>query len=293
MQKRRLNGIAFLVFSIVLGCIGDTISKFLGSGLPAVEIVFFRFFIGIISLLPFLKGNFKGIVFSHHVLMNIIRGILGVLSIYLCTYSVINMPLVEVTVLLWSIPLFEILLCKIFFNEKIGKLRIFSTIFGFITIAVSSLFSNTIAFSTNKIMYLIPLLASLFFAFQDVIIKKIVISDGNNIAMLFYFSIVASICSILPTMIYWITPSWYELFLLSIIGVLGNLMQYCLFTAFKYSDLSFLAPIRYVEVIIQLAFGILFFEEIPNLATIICALILIPNTLYVMQYSQNSNNSKA
>jgi S-adenosylmethionine uptake transporter len=69
--------------------------------------------------------------------------------------------------------------------------------------------------------------------------------------------------------------------MLVLLGSSANLMQYFHFRAFEATDLSALAPFRYVEFLISALTAFIFFSEVPGLNVLIGAVILIPSTLYL------------
>ena len=268
LKKSSTIGILFLLVSIVTGCTNDVLA---------------RFFVCCITLMPFLnKKSFTDKNFLANLKKNIICGVLGSISMILTVYSIVHIPLVHVTILFWTIPLFEIFLCKIIFNEVIGKSKMWSTFLGFVIVVVMSShggYNNTISSFSFNIIYCAPLLGALFFSIQDIIIKNMVTSNKNNIPMLFCFSIVVCICSSIFTVGNWVPLSLTDWLIAIFLGCFGNITQYCVFMSLKYANLSLLAPIRYTEVIFQMLFGIFIFREIPDITTIICALLLIPTVL--------------
>ena len=106
----------FLVMSIIFGCLNDVLSKCMIDHMASEEIVFFRFLVGAVVLIPFMKGSdYIKLIQEKNSIINCIRGILGVISMWLCTYSLVYLKLVEITILMWTVPLFELFLCRIFF----------------------------------------------------------------------------------------------------------------------------------------------------------------------------------
>ena len=47
----------FLVMSIIFGCLNDVLSKCMIDHMASEEIVFFRFLVGAVVLIPFMKGS--------------------------------------------------------------------------------------------------------------------------------------------------------------------------------------------------------------------------------------------
>ena len=277
MNKRIINGEIFLILSIVCGCFNDVFSKYLGCSASSGEIVFFRFLIGAIILMPFMsKNDYLQTIRGRQALLNFVRSILGVFSMWLCTYSVIHLKLIEVTILLWSIPLFELVFSRLFLRERVNFRQISATIICFICIVVFSVKVSDFSVE-HSYLYILPLTAAMLFAFQDVIIKKIGRTSQCDLSMLFSFSIYATIFSSFSFWSGWgkLTFSIKTIALFIVLGICGQLMQYFLFMAFRRSMLSQLAPIRYLEFIIQAFFGFLFFSEIPSKTNIICAIMLL------------------
>ena len=272
---RRLSGNLYLFLSVITGCFCDVIAKISGYELPVSEITFFRFFIGTLILIPIMKKNDYLFTYKRqYIFLNIIRSIFGVLSIWLCTYSIIHLKLIEVTVILWTIPLFELLFSRLFFKDKANKKQVSVSIIWFLSIFISSV--DLSASVSLCFLYFCPLLAAILFALQDIIIKKIGADGKQDIGMMFLFSLGAAICSLFLISEDWIFKfSVRTALYLIALGVFSQLTQYFLFTAFRKSDLTNLVNTRYLEFIIQAVSGYIFFNEVPSLSVLLCAIILV------------------
>jgi S-adenosylmethionine uptake transporter len=278
-QKGYYQGLFFLMMAMLVSCANDVIVKFIGERLHALEVIFFRFFFGLLTLLPFALAEGKQVFRTKRLGFNIIRGILGVVGFFLYTYSVIYLPLVEVVTILWTIPLFVIILSIYFLGEKVSSARWGATLIGFLGLSFITLYNDS-ASVTLRFLYIAPIASAFLFALQDVMIKKIV-DDESQITMLLYFAIVAGALSFFPALLVWKSPTLREYFMLFLLCAGGNVMQCFIFKAFSATDLSALAPFRYVEFLISAIFAFIFFAEIPGTNVLIGALILIPSTLYL------------
>ena len=109
--------------------------------------------------------------------------------------------------------------------------------------------------------------------------------------MLFYSAFFTALLSFIPACINWVTPNLYELSLLILLGVSGNLILYFILKAFALVDATATAPYRYLEFVLSILAGYLFFNEIPDGNTIIGALIVIPATLFVV-FSEVKKNKR-
>ncbi len=283
-------GITFFFLQMIVSCANDIISKFMGQRLDAIEVTFFRFFFGLVTLIPFMVGKGTRIFKTKQLSLNVIRGILGALSFFLYIDAIISLPLAEVVIILWTIPLFSLILSMTFLKENISTFRWIATIIGFVGLTAVTTYNSDNSFSFN-ILYLIPIGASFLFALQDIVIKKMVVASENRLTMLFYFALVTSIVSFIPALKVWKTPTEFELSMLFLLGAGGNLIQYFIFKAFSLIDVSAVAPYRYLELLVSALFAFIFFSEIPGLNVYIGALVLIPSTLY-LAYNENKKKKK-
>ena len=56
----------------------------------------------------------------------------------------------------------------------------------------------------------------------------------------------------------WIFPSLIDLFLLSMIGILGGLANLWLSQSYKLSEVSLVTPLKYLALVFAIIFGFLF-----------------------------------
>ena len=271
LNKGLKQGIFWAIMIYFIGTINDVIARMLGNRLHAIEIAFFRFlFSAIIVLIPMLRAKtnlFKSSMHSWH----ISRGILGAIALGLCCYSVNIMPLAENTTILFSEALFMLPLAAIFLKENVKKIAIFATIIGFLGLIIMF---RPDARNIN-ILAIIPTLAALLFAIMNIMIKKMIDSKENTLTMLFYFGLYTTIISAIIVPKYWITPNLNEIFLIFLLGIGANLIQLFIFLAYRATTASSISPIRYTELPFAVFFGWLFFNQIPDMTTLIGSLLII------------------
>lgn len=285
------KNIFFLTLMMSISSACDVISKILGSTIDIAEVNFFRFFFGLVSLLPFLRGDFSKLFTISSFSLNFWRGILGLLSFYLYTYSLIHLKLAEVVAISWTCPMFTVLLSHFFLKEQVSPLRYFTTLIGLFTMSAIVFVDNSTSFSI-KLLYFAPIGASLLFAAQDVLIKKMLFSE-DKFVMLFYYSLIICVFASLSAYPVWKTPTIVELLLLILLGVFTNLQQLCLFSAYCDVEISALATFKYLEFILSSTMGFLVFSEIPSKNIIIGVIVIVPMGLYLARCENKKKNSKS
>ena len=273
-EKGVKQGIFWAIMIYLVSSLNDVLMKFLGDRLHSVEIVFFRFlFSAVIVLVPILLSQ-KNLFKSSMHMMHATRGVLGAIGLALCCYSLNIMPMAENTTILFSEALFMLPLASYFLKEKVSSKSWIATIIGFTGLVIMY---RPSAASLN-LKAIVPTFAALLFAISSIMIKKMIDKRENTLTMLFYFGLYTTILSGIFVPFYWETPNFRELWLILLLGFGANLIQLFLFLAYRATTASNISPIRYVELPFAILFGFAFFNQIPEVAALIGAALIIIGT---------------
>lgn len=286
MNNTVLKGICWFILSLVISCINDTISKYLGSSMHPIQITFLRFFFGTLVLLPFMAFYGRKAFATSRPGVHFLRGLFLFGGIVLWNYGLTVAPITVVTLISFTVPLFTILLAMGFLKEKVGLPRWIASLMGFVGIAVIIFLQphdSEELFTGTHLQAIVLIISAVLFAMLDVINKKYVIKE-SMLSMLFYSALITSALGLFPSYSVWVVPSQFEYVLLFCLGGGANLILFCLLKAFAQVDASGVAPFRYFELVISAVLGFLIFKEIPTHATLIGSAIIIPSTLYIALY---------
>lgn len=279
-SSKYLRGISWFILSLVISVTNDVFSKHLGENLHSVQITFLRFLFATLSLLPFMIYYRKTSFYTSRIGLHVVRGALLFCAIALWCFGLTQAPITVATTLTFIIPMFILVLARIFLKEKIGWARWTVTIIGFLG-AVIVIEPTNVNFSP---LVLLLIVATAMFAILDIINKKFVVKE-SMLAMLFYTALVTMLLGAIPAIYVWKMPTISQMCFLFILGCGGNLILYCLLKAFAAAEASAVAPFRYIELILSAGLGVLVFSEIPTLALCLGSLIIVPCTLFLM-YSE-------
>ncbi len=280
METKSLNyfiGILWFVVSLFVSSINDVLTKHLGNSIGPYQVVFLRYLFGIITLLPFMLFHGKQSFVTSRPMVHITRGVLLFGGITLWCHA-LNVVIVTVaTVINFTIPLFVLILARLFLGENVTISRWVATIVGLLGVII---IINPVSPNFNSMSALL-VVGSIMFACLDIINKKYVIKE-SMFSMLFFSNLVTLILSAIPAFSEWITPSINNLLLLLLLGGGANLILYFLLKSFALVEASAVAPYRYIELLISASLGYIIFNETPTMSTIIGALIIMPCTLFVI-----------
>lgn len=279
-------GINWFILSLVISSLNDTIARYLSIEISPLQTSFFRFFFGALSLIPFIWYQGLQSIQTSKPMVHCVRGTFLAIGIFFWIKGLGSAQVATATIVSFMIPIFILIMAPIFLKEKVSMKLYILTMVGLVGIFVA-LKPYDVTFNTDILLLIV---AAVLFASLDIINKKYVIKE-TMLSMLFYSSVITTLLALIPVLIdikSWQTPAMIDLFYLMVLGVGSNLILFCLLKAFYLVKVSSLAPFRYLELLISIAFGYLVFGELPSTYTYIGALIIIPTSLYIVLHRQQS-----
>jgi drug/metabolite transporter (DMT)-like permease len=84
----------------------------------------------------------------------------------------------------------------------------------------------------------------------------------------------------------WVTPSPRDFVLLALFGVLAMLALVCVNRSLKLAPASVVAPYQYTLIVWAIVLGYLVFGDVPDLATLVGAAIIIAAGLFILWREQ-------
>ena len=81
----------------------------------------------------------------------------------------------------------------------------------------------------------------------------------------------------------WILPTLKDLFLLSMVGVLGGFANLWLSQSYKFSEVSLVTPLKYMALVFAIIFGYFIWNEIPTIKTLLGALLVIISSIIIFR----------
>lgn len=271
------NAIKFMLISTFAFACMNAIVKFL-TDIDSFQIVFFRSISSLFFTFGFLIKNKIPIIGSNNKLL-ILRGVVGVTSMTLFFMSVKYLSVGTAVSLRYTAPVFAAIFAVLLLRERIKPIQ-----WLLFLIALAGVFIlKGLDTQLNSYGLLLVLLAAITSGFVYVIINKIGKSE-HPVVVVNYFMVIATVFGGVMSIFNWVNPEGIEWVLLSALGLFGYFGQVYMTKAFQIASTNQVAPIKYVEVIFTVLFGIFLFGEIYTLwsilgiSMIIIALVL--NALY-------------
>ena len=285
--RRPLRGIGFKLGSVLVFIVMASLIKATAAHVPAGQAVFFRSFFAIPVIVVWLvwRNELATGLRAKAPMGHIWRGVVGTLAMGMGFAGLGYLPLPEVTAIGYAAPLLTVVFAAMFLGEEVRAFRISAVILGLVGVLIVlaprlSIVSGDAAGMAEAFGAMLVLGGAVFAALAQVFVRKLVDTE-KTAAIVFYFSLTATLLSLVTLPFGWVWPTPTEAALLVTAGLLGGLGQILLTSSYREADASLVAPFDYASMLFALGIGYFVFSEVPTLpmlggaALIVTAGILI------------------
>ncbi len=268
-MENRTKGIFYILMSSLFFALMAAAVKFLGD-IPTAEKIFFRNLIGVAAAFVIVKRRNETLV-GNNVKLLILRSTFGLLGIAAYFYALSQIKLSDTVILNKMSPFFVVIFAALFLKEKITKKQIIALI----TAAAGAVFVIRPGFDSNIFPALIALLSSLFAGIAYTIVRELRKTDSAA-TVVFYFSLFSTL-AVIPFMLRgnFIVPQGSEILALLGVGVFATTAQLFMTNAYRHAEAGELSIYTYANIVFSSLLGMLFFQEIPDLMTVIGGVLII------------------
>ena len=278
MLSKNQLGFFYMFISVCAFSLMDVIVKW-SDDYPVGQVLFFRGFCGIIPILFLIpKDRYFDFYKTTRPLLHFKRCIAGLIALSSIFIALRNLPLATVVSISFAAPIFTTIFSIFLLNEKVGLYRWLAVIVGFIGIIIIS----EPGFTSLNTYYIYPIIFCLGLSYVAIAIKKL--SSTEPVWLIsFFFSFSIMLLSFFSFYQNWILPSFTDLFLLSMIGILGGLANLWLSQSYKLSEVSLVTPLKYLALIFAIIFGYFIWDEMPTSKTLIGSFLVIFSSFIIFK----------
>ena len=263
-----LAAVSLAVSAMLIRTAGQTLDPFV--------IVFFRTFLAVVLMAPFLFWPRPvGIVPKRPGLLAF-RAVFAFLTMTSWFSALTYLPTGEAVALNFTAPMFTTVLAALFIGERIRAHRITAVLFGLVGVLVIL----QPGFDTITVFHILPLVAALAMAVGAVSVRRLTRDDHPNV-IIFYTSLF-----VLPLVApfanyFWRMPEGREWLLLIAIAATTTLTHQCLTRAFRAAEASFVTGVSFLRLPFSILAAWLVFDEWPEGAIWIGGAIIVAANVYI------------
>ena len=299
MTDAPLRGIAFVLVGASVFPLQDVVIKKLSDHYPVLQIVFIR---GLVSLwaLAFLAWWERGMagLSTTRPGLHALRGLLGVVSFTGYYMGIAALPLAEVVAVSFASPLFVTALSALVLGEPVGARHWTALLVGFAGVLVV-VRPGTALFEPAALLVVV---SALFYAVSQTITRHLGRTDSaatialSSTLLSLPVAVVGGLAAgrhgpdgaLHPSLAFlvrsWVRPSWGELALLAVCGVIAGIGAYALAQGYRAAPARTVAPFEYVMILWAVLWGYVFWGDVPGAATVIGVTMTVGAGLWVMYH---------
>jgi len=277
--------IFLLITSCLFFSILATIIKFNSNLIHPIEQAFFRNFISIFILLPWLINQKIVIPKKENFKLLLLRGLFGGITMILLFLSYSLIPLSQAMAISFSTPVFIYFGSIFFFKEEPKKNITILMLIGFTLTLIIIRPDLNLELGT-----IFALLAAITHAITGLLVKRLSRTESIT-TLMFSMVILMTPITFVPSLFFWTVPNSFDLLsTLLITAIVATLGNYFWTKSISIGNLTNLMPFDFTKLIFATTFGLFFFNEKIDYITINCGIgLIICNTLMA---KINKNNDK-
>jgi drug/metabolite transporter (DMT)-like permease len=274
-RSARLAAIGLMLLSIFMFSFGDALGKFMVATYSVGQLLWLRACAALIVLLPMIWRQRAEFMHLERPWLQLLRVTLSTLEVAAFFLATVYLPLVDVITYYLACPIFVTALSAIVLRERVGWRRWSAVLIGFCGVLIALRPSS----QTVSWPAMIALGGSLSFAVLMLITRSLratpdIVLASSQFAGTF-------VLGALLSPIGWVTPSLGSLSLFAAAGCISAGALLCVNRSLKLAPASVVVPYQYSMIIWAVIFGYFVFGDVPSIATIAGAAIIIGAGLYI------------
>jgi drug/metabolite transporter (DMT)-like permease len=262
--------------------------KFVGQGVPAVQVAFLRYTAGAVCIAPFFLREVIRQVPAGPVdtggprlfLLHMARAACGVTSLAFGTYAVTTIPLANVQAIAMTNGVFTVLFAVLFLREKVGWREMLAGLIALIGAMIVA--GPGTATATGLALTGVAAAFAQAVAWGgEVVLLRATAARESASGILFKANALAAIIVLLAGVWFWGRISQEALLLIVAMGPIAIIGQLCNIRAFRIAHATTLVPVRYSGIIFAALFGLLIFDEQPEPSAILGAVMIVGGAMWL------------
>ncbi|WP_170342844.1 DMT family transporter [Ruegeria arenilitoris] len=284
-SHRPLLAVTLKLSALFLFTAMSALVKALSADFPPGQMVFFRSLFAVPVIVAWLisRGELAQGFVVRKPMGHFWRGVLGTTAMGLTFTGLSLLPLPEVTAIGYATPIFTLILAALLLGERIRLIRIGAVAIGLlgVLIMIWPRLGSADLGTGATIGALCVLGATVARGFVQIHIRQLVQVD-HPAAIVFYFSMTATLLSALTVFWGWTMPTLNQLLILITMGLIGGVAQILVTSSYRFGQASMLAPYDYTSMLFAIFIGYVWFDELPTLAILLGAALVIAGNAVVI-----------
>ena len=246
--------------------------------LANAPIVFFRHFIMLVFLLPWLVRQGRRALQTDDLGGHLVRGLAGVAAVACYFYAIARLRLADAVLLNQSMPLFIPLVERAWLGERIP-----SRLWGVLLLGFAGLLLILRPGSgVFEPAALVGLASAVLASIAQVGIRRLTRTEPVT-RIVFYFGLVASVVALPPAAYWWTSPSAKTWAILLLMGIFATVGQFTLTRAYVHAPAAHVGPFLYAGPVFAGLLDWLIWGRLPDALFVAGAVVVIASATLALR----------
>ena len=277
-------GIIFAILAYFSFSLLDTIQKTVVIYHSIFQILFLKYFFTLfLSMTESYRKNNQNFYKTNNPKLQITRSVLSIIESGCFVLSFRYLSLADAHSIASLTPVIVVALSAIILREKVNLKTWIAIFIGFIGVLI--IMRPGLSIFDPKSM--IPLAAAFFLSLYQIVTRKVSEYDSSETS-LFYTSVVGIILMSFLVPFYWQPMQSFSYLLFLGVGIFFSLGIYFQIIALSFAKASIVQPFHYSLILWAIILGYIFYNDLPDLPTVIGAIIITLSGIYVLNIRSKS-----
>ncbi len=242
------------------------------------ELVFYRALLTVVLMLPWLMRAGLGTLRTRRPWLYGGRAVVTFVGMVCLFYGIVNMPLADATALVFTAPLFTIVLTALALGDPVGRRRWGSVLVGF----VGALIIIRPGFVELSWPVIALVVTAVTYGTSNAATRALTRTEDTNASVFYMYALLVPL-ALAPSLFAWTTPEWSDAPWLLLLGVATMLSQQCITRSLVVATAAVVTPAYYLQLPFIALIAFAAYGEIPAIWVWIGAAVICSSTYYIIR----------
>lgn len=273
---RPVEGILWTFASGILFVGVNVLVKYLGPVVPAAEMAFLRYALGLVLLVPAIRHIMAIRLNRQQWLLFTLRSVLHSVGVALWFFAMATIPLADVTAMNYLSPIYVAIGAAVFMGEKLAIRRIMAIVVALIGAAIIL----RPGFREIGPGHIAMLIAAVVFAGSYLLAKHLA-DETSPVIVVTMLSVGVTIGLIPLTVPVWVPPTPFQMFVLFGAAVFATVGHFLMTKGFQAAPITVTQPVTFLQLVWAVSLGAILFNEPIDPYVILGGVMIISAISYI------------
>ncbi|MGY9056248.1 MAG: DMT family transporter [Alphaproteobacteria bacterium] len=256
--------------------------------LHALEIVFFRNFLALCWMTPWLMKVGLGGLKTNRLPMYGVRALFGVIGMISGFWAITLIPISDATALSFLAPIFATIGAALFLGEDVRLRRWSAVLIGF----AGAMIVLRPGVETLQLGSILALIGCVAMAANKLVMKSLTRTEKPE-AIVTYMVLMLTPLTLVPALFVWQWPTLETFGWMVLLAGCGTVGHICITNAYRLADLTVVMPFDFTRLPLSALLAFLLFSEVPTIWTWVGGGVIFAATFYIARREAQVMEAKA